>query len=205
MDNLYIDLNTTYPLSNTWTFFVHYYCNNNNYGSNYGRIYSFSTIQDFWRLYNNFPTADQLVSSYILHDHKSINAFSLFKDNIRPEWEHNKNMYGSEWGCRNIYSEEEFKNVWNNLVLAAIGNKIRNCTGVRAVNKSISYKTYVKIEIWLSTCEETLVNESFEDIMSCMENFEKLVFTHTKHEERKKLFAASCDTKLPRKKIVKKN
>lgn len=204
MDVSDIDFNTVYHLNNSWTLFVHYYCHNNNYGCSYDKICSFSTIQDFWRVHNNFPSAKQLATSYILHDDKYINAFSLFKDNIRPEWEHNKNIKGSEWGCRNVYSEECFKCAYENLVFAAIGNKIRHCTGVRAVNKSTRYKTYMKIEVWLSTCDQTCVNQSFSDIMSCIEDH-KLIFTHTHHEEKKKTMSHHSPTKLTKKKNMRKS
>jgi translation initiation factor 4E len=51
-------------------------------------VYTFATVEDFWRMYNN---------TYAVHDVISNTDYLIFKKGIRPEWEDPQNNYGGKW------------------------------------------------------------------------------------------------------------
>jgi hypothetical protein len=84
---------------------------------------------------------------------RSIEAFSVFKKGIRPEWEDPKNKYGGELVCRKSFSLDMLDQYWDNLVLALIGEIIDDSDevcGCRVVDKS-NKKAIYKLELWLKT------------------------------------------------------
>lgn len=53
---------------------------------------------------------------------RSIDAFSVFKKGIRPEWEDEANRSGSELTCRKAMPFEVLDTYWENLVLGIYNN-----------------------------------------------------------------------------------
>merc|ERR1719373_998505 len=51
-------------------------------------VCAFSTVGDFWRLFNNLNTPSTMVPGSDLH---------LFKGSVEPEWEHELNKGGGMW------------------------------------------------------------------------------------------------------------
>jgi len=51
-------------------------------------VISFDTVENFWRAYNNLIPIKFLPSN---------SDFFFFKDYIKPEWEHCKNVNGGRW------------------------------------------------------------------------------------------------------------
>ena len=87
---------------------------------------------------------------------KVVEAFSVFKKGIRPEWEDPANRSGAELVCRKTMNLEIVDVYWENLVLALIGEVMDDADdicGGRIVDKSKrgSNRTMVKIELWLRT------------------------------------------------------
>ena len=78
-------------------------------------VYTFGTIEDFWRMYNN---------TYAISDVISNTDYLLFKKGIRPEWEDHKNEYGGKWVVTLPIEddmEEECDKAWMNLLLHVVG------------------------------------------------------------------------------------
>jgi Eukaryotic initiation factor 4E len=98
-----------------------------------------------------------LLSNYPEVDGRSIEAFSIFKKGIRPEWEDAANRSGSELTCRKTFQPDKLDLYWENLVLALIGETIDDgdeICGCRVVDKSSvkgkgPNRTMYKIELWL--------------------------------------------------------
>ena len=51
-------------------------------------VYSFNTIEDFWRMYNNIYQVEEI---------RPNTDYMLFKKGIRPEWEDVNNRKGGKW------------------------------------------------------------------------------------------------------------
>ena len=90
---------------------------------------------------------------------RSIEAFSIFKKGIRPEWEDTANRTGGELTCRKSFQPEQLDVFWENLVLALIGETIDEgdeICGCRVVDKSAAKgkgpsRCMYKLELWLRT------------------------------------------------------
>eukprot|EP01103_Thecamoeba_quadrilineata_P020785 TRINITY_DN911_c0_g2_i1.p1 TRINITY_DN911_c0_g2~~TRINITY_DN911_c0_g2_i1.p1 ORF type:complete len:459 (-),score=74.64 TRINITY_DN911_c0_g2_i1:17-1393(-) len=102
-------------LENTWTFWydekVPKGTTCNVFEGTTKKIGSFSTVQDFWRYWNNIIIIN-------LPDYSNLR---LFKEGIKPTWEDPANINGGKWV---LYSnKEEANKMWSHLVLALIGEQ----------------------------------------------------------------------------------
>jgi len=107
-----------HQLKYTWTLW--YDCQLQNgkkattWGDNMKEVYSFSNVEDFWRLYNNVALATQLQGGC---------SFNLFKKGIAPKWEDPKNEKGGRWTVL-IPKNKNLDTLWLYLMLACIGQAI---------------------------------------------------------------------------------
>ena len=51
-------------------------------------VYSFNTIEDFWRMFHNIYSVEEIMPN---------TDYMLFKKGIRPEWEDPHNKAGGKW------------------------------------------------------------------------------------------------------------
>ena len=84
-----------------------------------------------------------------------ITAYSMFKNNVKPEWEDENNINGSEWGCREEIEGSVVSEIWKNLCASLAGNTI-NALGARVVNKTTSFRKMTKIEVWIGENDDPI-------------------------------------------------
>jgi hypothetical protein len=123
---------------------------------------------------------------------KRVIAYSFFKEDITPEWEHPTNIVGCEWGCRESMPSDLFSYMFNHLSLCAINNELEDVVGIRCINKCNKVRLLYKIEIWMQdkkhaeTIHEYLqaiiqeYNNTFEQ--SCTLNFTLLYHKEKQHK-----------------------
>ena len=178
---------TKHTLNTSWTLYAHTQSVSTTYRSAYKQIGKFNTIEDFWRLWNNIPSVVEIYESRVMIQNKHLIAYSLFRDDILPEWEKTNNINGSEWGCREMLSKEIIDNIWKNLVLSCIGENVSNCVGVRYINKCNKTRNIHKIEVWMNTCTTNKTNITLNQIKTIIESiptpFPK--FTLMRHNDKK--------------------
>ena len=109
-------------------------------------------------------------------------AYSLFRADIVPEWEHPINQVGSEWGCRDQLTKEAFEHMWNELVFAAIGERIPHCVGVRAINKTSKVRCMYKVEVWMDTTKREKVAATRQAINGIVQT--PCTFTLLHHQDK---------------------
>jgi len=140
------------------------------------------TIADFWKTMNYLPSASDLHSATINIDGKKMIAYSLFKNDITPEWEHPTNKNGSEWGCREHLSCASFSQIWNTLILSFVNNELDHVVGIRCINKTNKNRIIHKIEIWMDSidpkCCMSVKNTLNDLVPNCPH------FTFMKHEHK---------------------
>lgn len=156
-----------HKLQNTWVFWEHKHCTNDADWSNAMReICEFGTVEDFWKYFSYIPRPSEIFSDGSSSGRKEVNgktieAFSVFKKGIRPEWEDPANRSGSELVCRKTMNLDLVDTYWENLVLAMIGEAMDeddDVCGGRIVDKSKkgSTRTLFKIELWLRTASSEI-------------------------------------------------
>ena len=63
-------------------------------------ISQFATVEDFWNAWNHIPKPSQIFYDGKVKKkftNRTVESFSLFKKNIKPEWEDPANRTGAEW------------------------------------------------------------------------------------------------------------
>jgi len=151
------NLNNEHTLHNSWTIWEHQrVVKTDDYKNSMREVCEFSTIEEFWRLWTHMPRPSEA-----LYDGqprregagslgRKIDAFSIFKKGIRPEWEDSANAGASEWATNKI--EMDIDNLWENFVLAMLGETIEEdneICGGRVVDRSKGKMVSYRLELWL--------------------------------------------------------
>lgn len=106
-----------HPLQYTWTMWYDSPSPKNkqdahNWQQNVKKIVSFSSVEDFWCLFNNLVKPSRLAVGGNYH---------LFKDGIMPAWEDPANENGGKWVLELPRTDNSLNKVWMYTVLAMIG------------------------------------------------------------------------------------
>lgn len=127
------------------------------YGTSMSKLCTFNTVQGFWRFYNHTPCPSQMFTTEngttSKFGDREIDGISVFKKDIRPEWEDLKNMHGGEFSVRRNMNTAQLDQYWEDLLLGTIGEMIdptNVITGVRIVDKSGKGKMLYKLESLLN-------------------------------------------------------
>merc|ERR1719357_1307508 len=75
-------------LENAWTLWFFKNDKSRTWEENQRPIITVTTVEDFWRLYNNISVASRLPPG---------SDYSLFKEGIFPDWEDHRNAAGGRW------------------------------------------------------------------------------------------------------------
>jgi len=148
------DFSIKHPLQHAW---VLWYDNpgkkttQESWGDHLKKIYTFSTVEDFWSLWNNIKTVSDLPIGCQYH---------IFKEGVEPKWEDSANERGGKWVAtvKNSQNNNNSKlnHMWLGLVLAAIGCSFEDDEDVCGVVVSVR-KAHDKIAIWTKTADNAEV------------------------------------------------
>jgi len=145
--------------------------NSKSYEDNMAKLCEVATIEDFWRAFNNIPKPSTIFFDGRTRKRfkdRSIESFSLFKKNIKPEWEDASNRTGAEWFCRKTFSAQQLDEFWHNLVLGMIGETIDpadEICGARVVDKSTAQRQMYRLELWFKRKDQGVA----DDLLSRMQ------------------------------------
>jgi len=174
-----------HPLHNEWTVWEHHQSTVStvtSYSQNMQELYSFKTVQDFWKFWNNYPKPSDIffdgrTKKKITREGESqgkcINALSIFKKGIKPEWEDEQNKNGGEWNLRKIADLSTLDKAFENLLLAMVGETLdegNEICGLRVLDKSKRKTCMYRIELWIrsenaKTAIKARVHEAASDGM----------------------------------------
>jgi len=124
------DFSVKHPLQNRWTLsYLPGKSTSKDWASNLKPIFTFDTVEDFWRVYNNILPPSKLGSGSNYH---------LFKEHIEPTWEHVENSRGGKWIVR-VQKRDQIDQFWLYSLLACIGESfgVDSCN----VNSGIANET----------------------------------------------------------------
>nr|QBK89122.1 MAG: translation initiation factor 4E [Mimivirus LCMiAC02] len=135
--NKQINFNKKHYLENEWTLYYDppkgKYINFNDYENFLEEIYSFSTVEDFWRVQNVIPEFSKLSLG---------SCYRMFKKGIRPVWEDETNA--GSWYFFVSEDPQTVDKIWEILMLCCIGKIFGeftdNITGVFCNARNKIYK-----------------------------------------------------------------
>lgn len=145
------------------------------------KVAPFSTVQDFWKLWNHMPQPSELLDQKRMVREQPdglhvIDAIMIFRENVRPEWEDPMNATGGhfQFQLKPQTGGGQIDEYWNNLVLGMIGSTIEPAsmiTGIRLVDKLSGPRMAngIRIEVWFSDYENTTaVTQLRKNVERCM-------------------------------------
>lgn len=148
-----------HPLRNTWLFWFRQQRTPGNkiisYEEGIKKISSFSSVESFWSLSTHLapPSALQPTTDYLLF-HSGIR---------RPVWEDPLNLSGGKWIIR--LKKGVADRIWEDLVLAVIGDQFDGCRGPAEPNGGLDPEDANRAE-WPEICGCTISVRQSEDIVS---------------------------------------
>lgn len=121
-------------LSTNWTSYFHANNNNNWSKESYYKIYSFNTIENFWRFYNNHPNL-------------TYGTYYLMRDDNFPVWEECPNGQRLSF----ILPLSNGKKIWEELAMSTVGETlIENNLDVIGIEiRCNTYHNTCVIKIWM--------------------------------------------------------
>jgi len=154
-----------------------------NYADATRKVVKFSTVQDFWCIWNGLPQPSELLEQKrIMRDQSNgqsvaIDAIMIFKDGIAPEWEDPLNANGGHFQIqlKPTVGGGQIDEYWNNIVLGMVGGTLEPSnmiTGIRLVDKLSGPKVQnaIRIELWFTKYFDTnavnLLRKNFEKCMA---------------------------------------
>ncbi|CAK9437623.1 uncharacterized protein LODBEIA_P20010 [Lodderomyces beijingensis] len=163
-----------HPLNNRWTLW--YTKPQTNKSENWHDllkpVITFSSVEEFWGIYNSIPSANQIPLKSDYH---------LFKEGIRPEWEDEANAKGGKW--QHSFPKKEgnsnINDLWLRGLLAVIGETIEDDEDeVNGIVINVRKPAY-RIGIWTKDCDAKklrTVGERLKKILQ-LKDEQKVEFT----------------------------
>lgn len=148
-----------HPLCQPWVLWEHKQLEKaEDWSNSIRKVCEFSTVEEFWKYWSFIPKPSEIFfdgQSRKEVEGRTIEAFSLFKKGIRPEWEDPANKSGSELSCRKMLPVDILDLYWENMACGLIGETVDDgdeICGCRVVDKGKARpgaKTLFKIELWM--------------------------------------------------------
>eukprot|EP01071_Lankesteria_metandrocarpae_P002788 Lankesteria_metandrocarpae@DN2553_c0_g1_i2.p1 len=150
---------------------ANHYCGASDYKQTTREIATFSTVEEFWSLFEQLPQPSELLAHKKMvrvdddDGRKPIDAIMIFKSGVAPMWEDPVNSCGGHFEYRipagtHLPLADEY---WNALLLSLIGGTIKHSdiiTGVRLVDK-MERKT-LRVELWFTDYSESVKREELK-------------------------------------------
>jgi len=171
-----------HPLRNVWTLFYDSELSGGKrpqeWGSNIKKVLSFSSVEDFWRLYNNIAPPSFLSQGC---------TYNVFKEGIQPKWEDSANEKGGKWTLLLKNTEKkELDKLWQWLLLAAIGEMLEDEVQNKVCGVVVNLrKGQNKLSLWTRDADHEDSNKSIgRNIRKALELHEGVPLTYSTHNSK---------------------
>jgi hypothetical protein len=147
------DIKEHNKLNDTWILWYHDTKSSDWSLSGYEQLFSFSTVEDFWILYNNL-------------DDISSGMYYLMRKDIPPIWDAPENIGGGAWTFR--VDKRNLSKFWEDLSLHCVGETICDASE-SIVGISISPKIrFATVRVWTSDTDDGI--EKFNPVKESTQN-----------------------------------
>jgi len=140
-----------HPLQNDWTLWYFKNDRQKSWELNLKEVITFSTVEDFWALYNHIEKVSHLGNGC---------DYSLFKKGIQPAWEDPANEKGGRWifTVAKQFSKQSLDTFWLEVLMCLVGESFgENGVIVNGAVVNIRPKAD-KISVWLSeSCDSNTI------------------------------------------------
>eukprot|EP00656_Telonema_subtile_P024458 TRINITY_DN26694_c0_g1_i1.p1 TRINITY_DN26694_c0_g1~~TRINITY_DN26694_c0_g1_i1.p1 ORF type:complete len:317 (-),score=70.19 TRINITY_DN26694_c0_g1_i1:445-1395(-) len=135
-------------------------------------------IATFWQYFNNIPQPHTFFTSKAakrkLVGRRKVDALSLFREGVKPEWEDPRNSSGGEVLFRSD-KLDLVNSMWYELALAVVGQVLPmeegEILGVRVLDKTSKSKIEYRIEVWYSEgVDAVILMEQLQSLLSGLQN-----------------------------------
>ena len=121
--------------------------------SGYKQIYQMSTVDDFWKFYNNWDKVGGVTNKH----------FFLMRNNITPIWEDNNNINGGCWSFK--IQEDQADDLWEDLSTYLVCGQLCPNISTEVLGLSICLKKNFNtvVKIWNKNSKNNslkLINEA---------------------------------------------
>eukprot|EP00897_Mesotaenium_endlicherianum_P001705 jgi/Mesen1/1562/ME000134S00678 len=155
-----------HPLEHSWTLWFdnpQARPKGSEWGSSMRPVYTFSTVEDFWCLYNNVLTPSKIPLKADMH---------MFKTGIEPKWEDPKCVNGGAWTAY-AKDKQKFDDYWLNTLLAMIGEQFEDGEDVcGAVANKRAGKD--RVAVWTKTAHsetiQTRIAKQWKEMLDISSN-----------------------------------
>ena len=148
-----------HPLQNSWTLWYYKNDRSKSWEENLREVVTFSTIEDFWALYNHIELASRLATG---------SDYSIFKAGIKPMWEDAANANGGRW-LLNLDKKQRAVNLdqaWLEVLLCLIGESFGEKDGEIVNGAVVSIRNRGdKIGVWLGNSK---AGQSITEVGRCL-------------------------------------
>jgi len=146
-----------HPLQNQWTLWFFKKENQKSWEDCQTPVTTFSTVEDFWSLYNHINPASRIPNSC---------DYSLFKEGVKPMWEDGGNRAGGRWVLNmNKQMRTELDQFWQEILLCLIGEAFDDASDeVQGAVANVRAKGD-KLAIWTANCQRIESNKKIGRVM----------------------------------------
>ena len=167
-------------LSYTWTWYINSktHDTDNSWDTSMKKTGTFGTVEHAWGVFDNLWYPNEMLVGY---------DYMIFKEDIKPEWEDEKNLNGGRWSLC-VFKNKEYKNtttnsIWENIFITIMSNKNeRFCEDLCGITLG-KKKNYDRVSIWLSCNNREEIMKHGKYIMSVLEIPESLRLNFQYHKE----------------------
>lgn len=130
-----------HPLEHSWDYLFW----KANDWQNVHKVYTVSTIENFWGMYNNIYPLTQL---------ENVN-FALFLSGTPPIWEHDNNKRGGKWlWAHKQGARQETADIWLTLMLTMIGETLSAESDDEVVGSIVNLRfAGDRMSLWTKSCD----------------------------------------------------
>ncbi|CAD7695665.1 unnamed protein product [Ostreobium quekettii] len=114
------------------------------YGQTRRRVYTFNTVEDFWKLFNNIKGPSEFSPN---------TDYCLFKEGIEPEWEDPRNDKGGSWTIspKDVGRQQsDVDEMWLQAVMACIGDQFEESDEICGLMVSVRARGN-RMQLWTRT------------------------------------------------------